>query len=118
MDPIILDLPKLRRKVKARFPNDKLFDIAPFTGDAQLLLEKYRNAEQEGLTTLEKWELVQQLLRLAVPDATDADLGTLAIEDWTEILTAANGATLLVEATRKNGDSDVAGAQTLSHTQP
>lgn len=101
--PENLDLVAVRRKRTVTFPNDKQFPIVPFRGKAQALLAAYRKEKDPG----KRGQMLIDLLRDAVPDATEDDWASVSVEDWGHILAAANGAAELVAMALKNGLSGV-----------
>lgn len=93
----VIDLVALRKTVKIRFPNGVLFVVAPFRVNGVALLEQWKADPNNAA-------LLMELLRLAVPDATDADFDTLSLdEDIPRVLAAAHGKTALMELALKNG---------------
>jgi hypothetical protein len=99
MDPIRVDLVALRRPVEYQFPNERWFRIAPFRGPGKALLAAWQREPQNG-------QLLIELLRMAVPTATDEDFDTLSVdEDIPRVIAAADGKAALVEAALKNGPS-------------
>lgn len=100
MDPIRVDLVALRRPVEYQFPNEKWFRIAPFRGPGKALLAAWQREPNNG-------GLLMELLRMAVPDATDEDFDSLSVdEDIPRVIAAADGKAALVEMALKNGPSD------------
>jgi len=101
MEPIRVDLVSLRRPVEYQFPNEKWFRVEPFRGPGKALLAQWKDDTSNG-------ELLMDLLRMAVPTATDADFDELSVdEDIPRIIAAADGKAALVEITLKNGLSGV-----------
>jgi hypothetical protein len=99
-----LDLVALRRPVAVVFPNGTEHAVAPFRLDGHLLLKRFQVTPDDAA-------LLMDLLRLAVPDATDEDFNTLSLdEDVPRVLGVASGKIALVEAALKNGLSG-AGAE-------
>jgi hypothetical protein len=101
MDPIRVDLVSLRRPVEYQFPNEKWFRIEPFRGHGKAMLLQFREdpAGEAGL--------LMELLRLAVPTATDADFDSLSVdEDIPRVIAAADGKAAIMEAYLKNAGSD------------
>jgi hypothetical protein len=102
MEPIRVDLVALRRPVEYQFPNEKWFRVEPFRGPGKALLARWKEDPGNG-------ELLMDLLRMAVPTATDADFDELSVdEDIPRIIAAADGKAALVEIALKNGVSGVA----------
>lgn len=106
-----MDLVALRRPVEHQFPNEKWFRIEPFRGPGKVLLEAYKQDPGNA-------ELLLELLRLAVPTATEEDFNSLSLdEDVPRVLAAADGKAALMEAFLKNAISD-GGLSTPSPTLP
>jgi hypothetical protein len=100
VDPIRVDLVALRRPVEYQFPNEKWFRIVPFRGPGKALLAEWQRDPTNG-------GLLMELLRMAAPDATDADFDSLSVdEDVPRVIAAADGKAALVEAALKNAVSD------------
>lgn len=95
-----IDLVSLREDYTVTFPNDKTFVIVPFRGPEQVMLLEYNDPETPSER---RAELLQALLRAAVPSATDADWASMAFQDWAHVIAAANGNAEIVELARKNG---------------
>jgi hypothetical protein len=101
MDPIRVDLVSLRRPVEFQFPNDKWFVIEPFRGPGKAMLLTLRRDPEANVG------LVMELLRLAVPSATDEDFDSLSTdEDVWRVIAAADGKAAQMEAFLKNAVSD------------
>lgn len=101
MDPVRVDLVALRRPIEYQFPNEKVFRIEPFRAHGKALLRAFRENPEGNLG------LVLELLRLAVPGATDEDFDELsADEDVWRVLAAADGKAAQMEEFLKNGLSD------------
>ena len=98
-----LDLVAMRRKRTVTFPNDKTYPVVPYRGSAQALVKKYR-AEKDPV---KRAEMLIELLRQAVPGATEEDWDSVSIEDWGHIIAAANGSADLVQMALKNARSGV-----------
>lgn len=95
-----MDLVSLRRKVEVQFPDDTWHLVEPLRGHGKALLRSFQLDPQNA-------EILLELLRLAVPDATDAQFDLLSPdEDVPRILAAADGKSALVEAFLKNVESD------------
>ena len=101
--PYVLDLVAKRRPRVVKFPNDHEFPIASYRGSAQSILRQYR----EESDPIRRAPLLIELLRLAVPTATDDDWASVSMEDWGWIIGEANGTALLVEQALGNGPSGV-----------
>ena len=101
-----------RRDVVATFPDGKEFAVQRFAlGGARLYDKWLLNPNDDALLI--------ELLQLAVPDATEADLNTLSVEeDIPRILAAALGKTRQLEAALKNVGSDDGSGALASPTAP
>lgn len=118
MDPIRVDLVALRRPVIYQIPvpcdaevrgvcalhphptepHDRWFRIQPFRGPEKAMLAAI---QRDAIANV---GLVLELLRKALPDATDADLDALSLdEDVARIIGAADGKAAIVEDALKNG---------------
>jgi hypothetical protein len=98
-----LDLVAMRRKRTVTFPNDNTYPVVPYRGSAQSLVKKYRNETDPG----KRAEMLIELLRQAVPAATEDDWSSVALEDWGHIIAAANGSADLVQMALKNAQRGV-----------
>lgn len=100
MEPLRVDLVALRRPVEYQFPNEKWFRVEPFRGPGKALLAEWQRDPNNG-------QLLMELLRMAVPTATDDDFDSLSVdEDIPRVIAAADGKAALVEAALKNVPSD------------
>lgn len=107
-----IDLVALRRAITVVFPSGAEFEVAPFRLEGVRLLRQWQ-AQPDQLETL------LQLLRLAVPSATEEDLNDLSVEeDVPRILAAATGKIQLMEAALKNGLSGAAPVEVAPPTPP
>lgn len=104
MEATEIDLVALRRPRTVIFPNGTRHAVEPYRGPGQVLLNQYRTTAEDDHVT--RFQLAMQLVALAVPTATEDDRDSLSIEDWPPIIAAANGNTALLEAVRKNVESD------------
>lgn len=96
-----MDLVALRRKVEVQFPNDRWHTVEPFRGHGKALLRSF----QEDPSQL---DVLLELLRLAVPSASDEEIDMLSHgEDIPRIIATADGKAALVEEFLKNAGSDV-----------
>lgn len=96
MEPLRVDLVALRRPVEYQFPNEKWFRIAPFRGPGKALLAEWQRNPTNAA-------LLVELLRMAVPTATDEDFDSLSVdEDIPRVIAAADGKAALIEAALKN----------------
>jgi hypothetical protein len=97
-----LDLVALRRPVTIILPSGVKVPVAPYRGPGVALLRQYRKEKDPLLRAAQ----LAELLRLAIPTATDDDLDDTGPDDWSRIVAAAAGKLELVEIALKNGLSD------------
>ena len=97
-----LDLVALRRPRTIKFPSGNVVPVESYRGHGVALLRQYR-AETDPLI---RGAQLEELLRLAVPTASEEDLGDTGPEDWSRIVALAAGKIELVEIALKNGLSD------------
>lgn len=95
----VLDLPKLRRKVSVKLPVGLTFTVAPFEALGIATLRAYEAESDPD----RKGALLVELVLMALPGATNDDLDGTGPEDWSQIVAAAQGRALLVEAALGNG---------------
>ena len=76
-----LDLVALRRPRTIKFPSGNVVPVESYRGHGVALLRQYR-AETDPLI---RGAQLEELLRLAVPTASEEDLGDTGPEDWSRI---------------------------------
>lgn len=98
----VLNLAALRRRITIELPDGSVHAIAPYTGEAITLLRQYR---EEGDAAVRATTLAD-LVRRALPTATEDQLDDTAPEDWARIVGAARGYSDIVELALGNAGSD------------
>jgi hypothetical protein len=88
-----IDLVALRRPVSITLPCEKTVPVAPYRGHGIALLRQYRKETDPLLRGAQ----LAELIKLALPTATEEDLDDTGPEDWARIVAAAAGKAELME---------------------